>query len=221
MPLLKCTDWKTWSRTGTFATYHYCTILYWFDQSRSKAIWRWCCNYILWQEVPCPNGARQEWVQILIALCSNVLETMTVVVFGDPLGFITYGGSSSLWYLCTDLWKNESLLTSLRSCRVHHPSDNFICETLVCLSQSCITYLAPLFWTLSSNWILLVWWGSHTMHPYSNVGRTSPVNIWFLICDVVPLVKCLRTMLSVRMLFCLVFSICCFHDNLLSISIPR
>ena len=26
-------------------------------------------------------------MQILIALCSNVLETMTVVVFGDPLGF--------------------------------------------------------------------------------------------------------------------------------------
>ena len=26
-------------------------------------------------------------MQILIALCSNVLETMNVVVFGDPLGF--------------------------------------------------------------------------------------------------------------------------------------
>ena len=26
-------------------------------------------------------------MQILIALCSNVLKTMTVVVFGDPLGF--------------------------------------------------------------------------------------------------------------------------------------
>ena len=25
------------------------------------------------------------------------------------------------------------LLTSLPSCRVHHPSDNVICETLVCL----------------------------------------------------------------------------------------
>ena len=34
------------------------------------------------------------------------------------------------------LVENESLLTSLRSCRVHHPSDKFICETLVCLSQS-------------------------------------------------------------------------------------
>ena len=205
MPLLKCTDGKTWSRTGTFTTYHYCTILYWFDQSRSEAIWRWCCNYILWQEVPCPNGARQEWVQIL-PLCALMFWKLWLWWFLEVLGgFITYCGRSILWYLCTDLWKNESLLTSLRSCRVHQPSDNFICETLVCLSQSCITYLAPLFWTLSSNCILLAWWGSHTLHPYSNVGRTSPVNIWFRICVVVPLVTFLRTMLSVRMLLCLLF----------------
>ena len=156
MPLLKCTDWKTWSRTGTFATYHYCTILYWFDQSRSKAIWRWCCNYILWQEVPCPNGARQEWVQILIALCSNVLETMTVVVFGDHLGFhhIWHMVEAQVYDTCAQTCGKMSLLTSLRSCRVHHPSDNFICETLVCLSQSCITYLAPLFWTLSTTLVI-------------------------------------------------------------------
>ena len=43
-------------------------------------------------------------MQILIALCSNFLETMTVVVFGEPLGF------NHIW------WKNESMLTSLRSC---------------------------------------------------------------------------------------------------------
>ena len=33
-------------------------------------------------------------MQILIALRSNVLESITVVVFGGPWGgFITYGGS--------------------------------------------------------------------------------------------------------------------------------
>ena len=61
-------------------------------------------------------------MQILIALCSNILKTMTVVIFG---GLITYGGSSSLWCLCTNLWKDESLFTGRRSCRVHHPSDQW------------------------------------------------------------------------------------------------
>ena len=154
MALLKDTYGKTWSRTGTFTTYHYCVILYCFEQSRSKAIWRWCCNYILWQDVPCPNGARQEWVQILISMCSNVLETITVVVFGCPWGFHHLWRKFKSMILVHRLV--ESLLTNLCSCRVHHPSDNFICEPLGCLSQSCITYLATLFWTLSSNCIQLV-----------------------------------------------------------------
>ena len=84
-------------------------------------------------------------MQILIALCSNILKTMTVVVFGGPLWFDHI------------LWKLESMMLvhrlvercesvyNRRSCRVHHPSEDLICETLVCLPQSCITYMAPLF----------------------------------------------------------------------------
>ena len=121
------------------------------------------------------------------SLCALIFWKLWLWWFLEALcGLITYCGSSSLWCLCTDLWKDASLFTSRRSCRVHHPSEDLICETLVCLPQSCITYLAPLFWTLSSSCIRVVWWGSHTLDPYSNWGRTNPVKIWFLICVVVP-----------------------------------
>ena len=57
--------------------------------------------------------------------------------FGGPWGVSSHMMEAQVYdkgaYLCTDLWKHESLLTSLRSCRLHHPSDNVICETLVCL----------------------------------------------------------------------------------------
>ena len=51
----------------------------------------------MWQEVPYCNGAGQELVQILIALCSNILNTMTVVIFGGPWWF------DHIW------WKLESM----------------------------------------------------------------------------------------------------------------
>ena len=40
-------------------------------------------------------------MQILIALCSNVLETMTVVVFGGPWGF------HHIWMIW---WKLKSMI---------------------------------------------------------------------------------------------------------------
>ena len=79
-------------------------------------------------------------MQILIALCSDILKTMTVVIFGGP------------WWFDHILWKLESMMVVERCESVYksaflqgHPSEDLLCETLVCLSQSCITYLAPLF----------------------------------------------------------------------------
>ena len=73
-------------------------------------------------------------MQILIALFSNVLETITVVVFGGPWGFYHIMVEVQVYGACAQTRGKMSLLsTSLRSCRVHHPSDKFICETLVCI----------------------------------------------------------------------------------------
>ena len=51
-------------------------------------------------------------MQILIALCSNVLETITVVVFGGHWVFHHMWWKLKSMILCTDLWENESLLTN-------------------------------------------------------------------------------------------------------------
>ena len=43
-------------------------------------------------------------MQILIALCSNILKTMTVVIFGGP------------WWFDHILWKLESMMLVLQTC---------------------------------------------------------------------------------------------------------
>ena len=131
---------------------------------------RWCCNYIVWQGVPCNDGARQ----ILIALCSNILETAVVVVVE------VLGGLSLIWLKLMSMNRlvvEKCEYVEKRSCRVHRPSDDLIRETLEWLSQPCVTYLAPLLWTLFTNCIPLAWCVSHILHLFSNVGHTNPVKI--------------------------------------------
>ena len=79
---------------------------------------------------------------------------------------------------------DESLFTSLRSCRGHYPSEDLICE-YASLSIPVLHNISGSFVldSLSSRCIRVVW--SHTLDPYSNWRRTNPVKICFLICVVI------------------------------------